>query len=93
MPATVRHNMGTIGEHIALSCAVDWVCEFAQQNGPVRYVDTHAMAPFNVPIGNDLPRLVNDLSDEFRNQVPSQAADGTRGREAILNPSVERRSI
>jgi hypothetical protein len=37
------------------------------------------MAPFNVPIGNDLPQLVNDLSDRFRNEAPGQVAvDGVR---------------
>jgi len=78
VPPTVRHNMGTVGEHIALSCAVDWVCEYSREKGPVRYVDTHGMAPLNIPIGSDFPKLVTDLSDQFRDQEATQAPDSLR---------------
>jgi hypothetical protein len=45
---TVRGNMGTVLEHVVLSVVVDFVAQ--QGDGPLRYVDTHAMAPLNRPV-------------------------------------------
>ncbi len=78
MAATVRHNMGTVEEHIALCCTTDWACEFSKEAGPLRYVDTHTMAPLNRPVGNDFPALVQALSDLSRAGIPALAQNGTR---------------
>jgi hypothetical protein len=53
---TVRGNMGTALKHIVLSTVVDWACS-QPGHGPLRYVDTHAMAPLNRPVGRDFNLL------------------------------------
>jgi hypothetical protein len=75
MAAIVRHNMGTVEEHIVLCCATDWACEFSKEAGPLRYLDTHAMAPLNQPVGNDFA-LLPLISDRLREDVPGQAKYG-----------------
>ncbi len=58
---TVRGNMGTVLEHVLLSEAVHWVPEPVRRtNHPLLYVDTHAIAPLNQPIGRDF-NLLNRL--------------------------------
>ena len=52
---TVRGNMGTVLEHVVLSVVVDFVAQ--QGDGPLLYVDTHAMAPLNRPVGQDFNLL------------------------------------
>ena len=68
--------MGTVQEHLALCCVTDWACEFSKEAGPLRYLDTHAMAPLNLPIGDDFS-LVSSLGDRLRDGVPAQAKYGT----------------
>lgn len=47
---TVRGNMGTVLEHAALVSAVQWAAKHAPgAKRPLRYIDTHAMAPLNEP--------------------------------------------
>ena len=78
MAATVQNNIGTVQEHIALCCATDWACEFSKERGPVRYVDTHAMAPFNHPVGSESPQLLDTLRARLRKRMPNQPEWGTR---------------
>lgn len=52
---TVRGNIGTALEHVVLSVIVDFVSERGE--GPLRYVDTHSMAPLNRPVGRDFNLL------------------------------------
>src|ERR1041385_8711482 len=56
---TVRGNMGTVLEHTLLSIVVDWISDQPTE-GPLRYVDTHAMGPLNKPVGGRVqhPRAV-----------------------------------
>jgi len=57
---TVRDNPGTVLEHVVLTLATSWASQRRPGVG-VRYVDTHAMAPVNHPIGPGNPLLVTQL--------------------------------
>lgn len=58
--ATVRHNMGTVQEHIVLSCVAAWLCEHSSlDEGSVQYIDTHTMAPYGEPVGRDFNCLLD----------------------------------
>jgi hypothetical protein len=65
------HNMGTTLEHIVLTCAAAWACERSREVGALRYLDTHAMAPLNEPIGNDYDHL-DDLRFHLAGIPPGQ---------------------
>jgi hypothetical protein len=63
---TCRGNMGTVLEHVVLCTSVKWALEHsAQTEGPLRYIDTHAMAPLNTP--REDPFLGNVISVAPRN--------------------------
>ena len=48
---TVRGNLGTVLEHVALISAVQWALKHSNsEDGPLLHVDTHAMAPLNEPV-------------------------------------------
>ena len=50
----VRGNLGTILEHAVLVSIVQWAAKHGRgKAGPLLYVDTHAMAPLNEPVGQD----------------------------------------
>jgi hypothetical protein len=70
---TVRGNMGTVLEHVVLDAAVRWAVQTSRQGGQVRYLDTHAMAPLNVPVGRDF-NLVDRLVQRAPFPAPPLAA-------------------
>lgn len=46
----VMGNQGTVLEHVLLLAGLEWALDQVEGiEGPVQYVDTHAMAPFGVP--------------------------------------------
>jgi len=57
---TVRDNPGTVLEHVVLTLATSWASQ-RRPGAAVRYVDTHAMAPVNHPVGPGNPLLVTQL--------------------------------
>jgi hypothetical protein len=58
--ANVRHNMGTVQEHVVLSCVAAWLCEHSSlDERSVQYIDTHTMAPYGEPVGNDFNCLLH----------------------------------
>jgi hypothetical protein len=66
--ATVRHNMGTVQEHIVLSCVAAWLCEHSSPDeGSVQYIDTHTMAPYGEPVGRDFNCLL-DLATRLKDR-------------------------
>ena len=70
--------MGTVLEHIVLSCAAAWICEHGDPDYRyLQYLDTHSMAPFNEPVGRDfdaLTTLANRLNASGLPQPPIPGA-------------------
>ena len=59
---TVRGNLGTVLEHVALVSTVQWALKHSNsKDGPLLYLDTHAMAPLNEPVD----RLFNFILECF----------------------------
>jgi hypothetical protein len=57
---TVRDNMGTVLEHLCLTELVRWTAR-GSRTRVLGYVDTHAMAPYNLLVGRDPRAMVSDL--------------------------------
>jgi hypothetical protein len=67
---TVRGNIGTVLEHVVLSTVVDWA-SMRPVEGPLRYIDTHSMAPLNRPVGSGF-----NLVERLRNSNRTTTAPG-----------------
>jgi hypothetical protein len=76
---TVRGNMGTVLDHVVLSIVVDWACR-QSDDGPLRYIDTHAMAPLNTPVGRDF-----NLLDQIRGSNRTTGVPGASVYTEIFN--------
>jgi hypothetical protein len=58
--------MGTVQEHIVLSCVAAWLCDQSSlDERSVQYIDTHTMAPYGEPVGNDFNCLL-DLATRLK---------------------------